>query len=192
MKAALLTIDFINDIVHKEGKMSSWEYLHEHHVLEKANIAIKIARKAKIPIIHVKVGFSSNYLECPPKSPLFGKAKQLNALQLGTWGTEFYPNLDVHGEDLVIIKHRVSPFYATGLEAVLRAQGIDTLFIMGVTTHMAVGATAREGHDRDYQMVILEDCCGAKSADLHKNALGIITFIAQLIKVEDLENKLKG
>lgn len=54
-------------------------------------------------------------------------------------------------EDAVVVKHRISPFYATGLEAVLRAQRVERLVIAGVSSTWAVQAAARDAHDRDYR-----------------------------------------
>ena len=85
MKQLLLLIDFINEIVHPDGKRSGTSaYVAEHYVMQHANEAIAIAREKELPIVHVKVGFSPNYIECPLHSPLFGKSKQDEALQLGT------------------------------------------------------------------------------------------------------------
>jgi nicotinamidase-related amidase len=69
----------------------------------------------------------------------------------------------------------VSPFYSTTLEAQLRAQGVTKIYCSGVSTQAVVQATVREGHDRDYEMVVLEDCCAAASAEEHRNSIGSIT-----------------
>ncbi len=64
--SALIVIDFINDIVHPEGKIPSCaEYVEKYDVIANANKYISEARKDVIPIIHVKVGFSKNYMELP-------------------------------------------------------------------------------------------------------------------------------
>jgi nicotinamidase-related amidase len=34
-----------------------------------------------------------------------------------------------------------------------------------------VQAAVREGHDRDYEMIVLEDCCCALSAEEHEGAM---------------------
>ena len=186
-KTALLVIDFINDIVHPDGKISNAAtYVKEQQVIERANQAITTARKQKIPILFVKVGFSANYLECPVSSPLFNRAKQLQALQLHTWGTEFHQALDIKPNDPVIVKHRVSAFYATGLEAFLRANQVQQLYICGVSTDMAIQTTAREAYDRDYQVVIIKDACGAMTQELHENAIKSLERLATVLSVSQL------
>ena len=32
-------------------------------------------------------------------------------------------------------------------------------------------ATVREGHERDYEIVVIEDCCGTRSEEEHQNAV---------------------
>jgi nicotinamidase-related amidase len=187
-KAALLVIDFINDIVDPNGKIAaSASYIAEHQVIEKANEAMAFARNNNIPVILVKVGFTAGYLECPEHSPVFGKAKQYKALQLGTWGTEFHEKLKIEPQDLIIIKHRISAFYATALEAILRANQIDTLLLSGVSTHMAIASTAREAHDRDYQVVIIGDACGTANQALQDTTLEILGKVSKIIKTSELK-----
>lgn len=191
MSKLLLVIDFINEIVHKDGKFGQYNapYCTEHNVLENANKAIKAARKNHIPIAHVKVGFSKSYLECPESSPIFSNAKKFKALELDTWATEFHELMDVKDQDYVITKHRISAFYNTDLECVLRANRINEIIIIGVATHMTVELTAREAHDRDYIVTVLEDACGDGDLETHITSINSIRNIATVDLVMDWVNE---
>jgi nicotinamidase-related amidase len=83
--------------------------------------------------------------------------------KLGTWGTEVHSALAPQPGDFDIVKHRVSPFYATNLEPVLRANQIQRLYLSGVSSSGAVLSAAKDGHDRDYDVFVLDDCCCALS-----------------------------
>ena len=84
MKTVLLVMDLINDIAHPKGKIArSSGYIEKHQVIDKANRLIKWARGKDIPIGFVTLGFSKGYPECPKHSPIFGKAIENQALQLG-------------------------------------------------------------------------------------------------------------
>lgn len=171
-QTALLVIDFINDIAHIQGKIArSAERIEKNHVMEHANQAIAFAREKNYLLIFVKVGFHPGYPDCPKHSPLFGAAAQHGALLLGSWGTEFHEKLHVKTSDLVVVKHRVNAFYCTPLEAILRAQGVQTLVLSGTATNMTVEHTAREAHDRDYSVHILQDACETATEEAHKAAL---------------------
>lgn len=192
MKAALLVIDFINEIVHEKGKAPSCAaFVKAHDTLSKANQAIEIARRHKIPVIFVKVGFGAGYPEVPPASPVFSGAPSKAAFQLGEWGCEFHEELYYKKGDSVVVKHRISPFYATDLEAYLRAGQIDTIFISGVSTNNAVQACARDAHDRDYRVCVLDDTCGAKNEETHASALALMKDFSMIIPVAEFEAQLK-
>ncbi len=96
MSKALVIIDFINDIVDKNGKIPSCaEQVSAHHVIDNANRCHSMGKKDNnLPCIFVKVGFQSRYLELPHHSPMFWqRLQQYRALELDQWGTEFHPNL---------------------------------------------------------------------------------------------------
>lgn len=189
--ATLLVIDFINDIVNEKGKIPSCAaFVKENNIIQNANTAIKFARENGINPIFIKVGFESGYHELPKNSPVFGGAGKKDALKLGEWGTEFHEDLNYASTDSVIVKPRISPFYATQLEAFLRAAHIDTIFISGVSTNNAVQAAARDAHDRDYRVVILENACGAKNKEIHDNTLGLLKDFSTVCLVDDMKSFL--
>jgi biuret amidohydrolase len=188
MKTAFIGLDYIVDITCLEGKIGrSAKQVIERHVIAHANQAIALARSKAWLIIQVKVGFSASYVEQPKQSPLFGQVHSLTALNLAEPGTHFHPQLDVQADDVVIIKHRVSPFYATGLAAVLSANAIERLIVAGVSSTLVVQSTVREAHDRDYQVLVLEQACAAPSSEEHHNAMQLLTSIARLVTIHDLK-----
>lgn len=178
MKDAIyLVLDMENDLVHADGPSGKGPYgeqVRSRRVLENTRVALDKARAAGLHIGFVRVGFSPDYRECPPNSPIFSGARKNGIFKLGTWGTEVHPDLAQQGSDFDIVKHRVSPFYATSLEAILRAQGIRRIYCSGISTNAVVQAMVREGHDRDYEVVVLEDCCCALSPEEH--ALAVQSF----------------
>ena len=131
----------------------------EREVLARTAAAIAAARAAGALVGYVRVGFSPDYREARRASPIFSGARANGIFQLGTPGTEVHPALAPAAADFDIVKHRVSPFYGTSLEPICRARGIERLVMCGVSTNGVVHSGAREAHDRDYDVVILEDCC---------------------------------
>jgi len=169
-----LVLDMMNDLIHEEGISSKGPYgeqVRSRHIVKNTRIAIDKARAAGIPVGFVRVGFSPDYRECPPNSPIFNKARDNNIFKLGEWGTETHPDLGQQAGDFDIVKHRVSPFYATTLEAILSAKGITRIYCSGISTNAVVQATVRDGHDRDFEMVILEDCCCGLTIEEHEIAM---------------------
>ncbi|MFQ2909445.1 cysteine hydrolase family protein [Aeromonas allosaccharophila] len=187
MNKALLVIDFINDIAHPDGRIAaSAAHVLEQDAIAHANQALAHARAHGWLVVLIKVGFDGGYQLQPKGSPMFGRAHQLGALSLTDPGTDFHPDLDVQPGDLVLAKPRVSPFYGTALEPALRANHIDHLYLCGVSTSWAIQAAARDGHDRDYTITILEDACAAVDATEHHTSLRMLGRIAEIIKVAQL------
>jgi nicotinamidase-related amidase len=178
-----LVLDMENDLVHEDGpngKAAYGEQVRARDVIANTRRAIDKARAAGVPVGFVRVGFSPDYRECPPNSPIFSGARKAGIFKLGTWGTEVHPALGQQAGDFDIVKHRVSPFYATGLEAILRARGITRIYCSGISTNAVVQATVREGHDRDYEVVVIEDACCATSAEEHAASMkGLQRFCRQ-------------
>lgn len=188
-KSIFLVMDMLNDLVAEDG-FSAKGYgvqIKERGVLESTAKAIAEARKTGVPIGYVRIGFSDDYRECPPASPIFSGARNNDIFKLGTWGTEVHEALAPQPGDFDIVKHRVSPFYATSLEAILRANGIERVILCGVSTNGVVHSGAREAHDRDYDVVILEDCCAGVTADEHIHAVACLDRYATITTIDQFE-----
>ena len=184
---ALIVLDLENDLIHPEGKLAlSSKMVVENRVISKANAVIQQARQCNALVIFVRVGFSQNYVECPVTSPLFSYVQQAQALQLNTWGTEFDKNLDVRENDVMITKHRVSAFYATSLQAILTARQIQQVILCGISTDFAVQTTAREAHDRDYRVSIVQDACAANSIEEHRNTIQLLEKFCTIVNSNNL------
>ncbi len=184
-----LVLDMMNDLVHADGPNGNAPYgqqARERRIVENTRVAIDKARAAGIPVGFVRVGFSPDYRECPPNSPIFSGARKSDIFKLGGWGTETHPDLDQRPEDFDIVKHRVSPFYATTLDAILSANNIKRIYCSGISTNAVVQAMVREGHDRDYEIVVLEDCCCGLTTKEHEIAMESFKRFCQISQSTDV------
>lgn len=186
-KKALIMIDYINDIVHPQGKISSCaKMLGEKGIIEKANSVLTMARKNNFLIIWIKVGFNSNYSEVSDNSPIFKRAKTHQALIQHTWGTELISGLEYQNHELIIFKNRINPFYATNLELVLRTNNIEQIYLAGVSTEWAIEAATRDAHDKDFIVSIIEDLCASSNEETHNMSIKTMSRIAKIINSEEL------
>ena len=119
---ALLILDMINDVIHPDSPVAQGaQTAMDKGIIQKANTLSRGIRAQGGQVIFFKVGFSHHYQECPTQPwSLFKQAPENRAYELGQWGTELHKDLQHSEEDLVLVKHRVSPFYATPLEAILK------------------------------------------------------------------------
>ena len=181
MRSIYLVLDMENDLVAEEGpngKGPLGAQVRARGIIPRTAAAIAKARAAGVPIGYVRVGFSPDYREAPSTSAIFNGAKQHGLFKLGTWGTEVHKDLAPQPGDFDIVKHRVSPFYATNLEAILRAHGIQRIFCSGVSTIAVVQGAVRDAHDRDYVVTVLEDCCACPTPEDHEAAIRVLQRFA--------------
>ncbi len=77
----------------------------------------------------------------------------------GSPALSLLPELAPAAGDYDIPKHRWSAFQGTWLELSLRARGIDTVLLVGGSTHVGIAATAYAGRDLDFHVVVVADAC---------------------------------
>jgi ureidoacrylate peracid hydrolase len=76
---------------------------------------------------------------------------------------------------LVVDKVRFDAFQWTSLEPLLRGLGVAALMICGVVTNICVETTARSAFMRDFPVILLADCCAAKTRRLHDLSIEVLS-----------------
>jgi ureidoacrylate peracid hydrolase len=110
---------------------------------------------------------------------------RLRDLAEGSEGYALWPEMRPADGDLFVRKLRYSAFIqgASGLEAQLRARGIDTVLITGVSTNVCCESTARDAMMIGFRVIMVPDCLAAMSAAEHEASL--ITFALYFGDVTD-------
>jgi nicotinamidase-related amidase len=186
---AVLFIDFINELVDPKGKLAGKGYAdfeQRHGTLDRVDRLLALARNRGYAVCHVGVHFSGDYKEQPETSPLFGAAKTRGVLAGGTWGAEFHAKAAPLPAEACITKHRVSAFYGTPLELLLRTCGVRRVLVAGCATDLAVQTAVRDAHDRDFATVAVGDCCIAASDEDHYQTLRLLGKVASVLTLEQI------
>ena len=195
-KTAILVMDCQDDVVHEDGKVGKvagglTDRIKEKNILGKISELAAVGRAANVPIIHVRHAYRPDYADLPDNIPFFRGMKEMQAMQDGTWGAEIHADLRPEPQDIVITKTRVSSFYASSLEGILRAQGITHLVLTGIATDGVVEGTARDGADRGYSIIIPEDCCTATVEEAHQMILGgMLAALTTVCTADDVTQAL--
>jgi len=80
-------------------------------------------------------------------------------------------SLDVKDSDAVLRKTRYSAFVGTDLERMLRSNGVKSLAITGLTTHLCCDSTARDAFMKDFAVFFVVDATATWTEDLHVSSL---------------------
>ena len=70
--------------------------------------------------------------------------------------------------DVLIEKQWASAFHKTDLDARLRAQGVDSVVVTGLTTSGCVRATAVDALQYDYRVVLAREAVGDRNSAAHQ------------------------
>ena len=137
------------------------------------------ARAAGVPCLFTRVEYSADGHE---GGVFFKKIAALNCFVAGNPLGDFTAELVPLPGDAVITKHYPSAFFGTGLAETLRAQGIDTLLITGLSTSGCVRATAVDAICHGFIPLVVTDAVGDRDAGIHTaNLFDIAAKSAELV-----------
>jgi nicotinamidase-related amidase len=95
----------------------------------------------------------------------------------------------LHASDTLIEKTHASAFHGTGLADLLAEQGIDSLVVTGLTTSGCVRASAVDGLQHNFKVVIVEEATGDR--DLAAHNANLYDLNAKYVDVLPLEETLQ-
>jgi ureidoacrylate peracid hydrolase len=155
-RTALLLIDCQVDFGAPDGAMARQgrDVTAAQAALAKAVALAEAARAGGVPVVFVR-------LLARPGEGLCVE---------GTRGADFIGPLPLPGE-MIVSKSRFSAFTGTGLAEQLRAQGIDTVVLAGLTTECCIQASAWAAFELGFQVTLAADACAAYENELHRHAL---------------------
>ena len=175
---ALVLIDLQNGIVAGDKGPRSGEAV----VAAAKDLAARF-REARAPVVLVHVGWR-NDAERPS-----GKVDKPMPIPPGGTPPEWMALADgLHGEgDIVVLKHHWGAFTGTDLDLQLRRRGVKTIVLAGIAMNFGVESTARAAWELSYDVVVVEDACTSRSAELHTFAVqNILPQIARVVRAEDV------
>jgi nicotinamidase-related amidase len=188
----LVLIDLQNDFLHPRGwyAKSGVDIGHMRRVIEPTRMLIEEAREAGVPIVWTRHGFRDETMGSFAAMRPFLRN---GGLRQGTWGYEIYDELTVEPHDWLSHKSRLSAFFQTDLEVILRGVGTETVLIAGVLTNQCVAATSKDASFRDFETIVVRECTGTTLPHLHEPALEMMKVgWAEVRSVEDTIAAVRG
>jgi len=86
----------------------------------------------------------------------------------GSKRAQITPELSAGLNDRVITKNKISPFYQTDLERMLKEVAADELVVGGIMTNLCVRSAVSDAYDRGYAIKVVTDTCVSDSAETNK------------------------
>jgi nicotinamidase-related amidase len=148
-------------------------------ILERSSRLAKAIREKGGAVVYVRVDFN-DFLKLPVDQPPAIPDGPLPA-EL----SEVVPEAGMLPGDLLVTKRHHGAFARTELENLLKAHGVETVVICGVSTSVGVEATVRQGTGLGFAFVVAEDACGAMAVEEHEYA--VKTIFPRLAKVRSAE-----
>jgi maleamate amidohydrolase len=115
------------------------------------------------------------------------RIEALNLLTPDSTWVQLDPRLDRQPGDELIEKQWASAFHKTDLDQRLRDRGVDSLVVTGLTTSGCVRATAVDGLQYDYRVVVPREAVGDRNEDAHAaNLHDMHAKYADVVSVADV------
>lgn len=191
-RTALVLIDLQNDFLHASGwyAKSGVDIDHMRRVIEPTKELIRHAREAAVPIVWTRHGYRDN--TAGPFATLRPFLRH-GGLRQDTWGYDICEEFEVEESDFLSHKSRLSAFYCTDLEVILRGVDAETVLFTGVLTNQCVAATSKDANFRDLKPIVVEECTGTTLPHLHEPALEMMKVgWAEVQSLADTTAELRG
>ena len=164
---ALILIDLQNDVLSDDGwyAKSGVDISHMQRVIEPTKRMLDGARAKGIPVIWTTHGLHNEI-----DAGVFWDTRPFlhgGGFRVGSWGHSIYDEYEVLPDEWIVDKRRLSAFFNTELDTILKGLAVETLIISGVLTNQCVAGTTKDAMYRDYKAIMIEDCCGTTVPELH-------------------------
>lgn len=177
-RTAIVVIDMQNDFCTPGGWVDhiGCDPTPDRAPIEPLRALLPVLRGAKVPVLWVNWGNRPDLANMPPNQihlykpqghgtglgdPLPGSGARV--LEKGSWAAAVVDELKPLPGDIEVDKYRISGFWDTPLDSILRNLGIRTVLFAGVNTDQCVLHSLTDANFLGYGCVLLSDCCATSS-----------------------------
>jgi nicotinamidase-related amidase len=179
-KTAILVIDMQNDFCHPDGWLAhiGVDVTPARAPINPLKTFLPQLRKVNVPIIWLNWGNRPDLLNISAglrhvynsTGDAIGLGDPLpkngaKVLMAGSWAAAVVDELEQKPEDISVDKCRMSGFWDTPLDSILRNLGKTTLLFGGVNADQCVMATLQDANFLGYDCILVKDCTATTSPE---------------------------
>jgi ureidoacrylate peracid hydrolase len=181
----MIVIDMQNDFCHEDGWLASIgvDVTPARAPIEPLAALLPKLRAAGVPVMWVNWGTRPDRLNLSPalrhvydpSGRGMGLGDKLaltghSVLQAGSWSAGIVDELTPPDGDIHVAKHRMSGFWDTPLDSIIRNLRLDTLLFGGVNLDQCVLHTLADANFLGYDTILVEDCAATTNPDFCREA----------------------
>lgn len=186
---AIVTVEVQADVVGEDSILPDLAAA-AHTMVPNLAALCRAARAAGATVCHATAVFRPDFFGSNTNARLFvATAKRRGSGAPGPFAPAvLHPGLGAEPGDVVVPRYQgLSALWDSGLDQILRNEGITTLVITGVSVNVAILSTVMDGVNRGYQVVVPRDAVAGVGADYVDAVLdNTIALLATLTTTADL------
>lgn len=179
-KAAIVIVDMQNDFCHPDGWLAhigvdvnpACDPISPLQKLlpglrDRAVTVLWLNWGNRADLLNISAGLRHVYNPTGDGIGLGDRLPKNNApvLESGSWAAAIVDELELAENDIRVDKYRMSGFWDTPLDSILKNLGKTTLFFAGVNIDQCVMATLQDANFLGYDCILLKDCAATTSPD---------------------------
>jgi nicotinamidase-related amidase len=179
-KTAIIVIDMQNDFCHPDGWLAhiGVNVTPARQPIEPLQQLLPQLRAVNVPVIWLNWGNREDLLNISaglhhvynPTGEGIGLGDRLpkngaKVLMVDSWAAAVVDELQPLPEDICIHKYRMSGFWDTALDSILKNLGITTILFTGVNADQCVFTTLCDANFLGYDCILIKDCTATTSPE---------------------------
>ena len=176
-RTAIVVVDMQNDFCHADGWLASIgvDVTPARTPIDPLRDLLPHLRDEGVPVIWLNWGNRPDRMNLSPSvlhvykpagtgtglgDPLANGAL---VLEEGSWAAAVVDELEIAPGDISVSKYRMSGFWDTPLDSILRNLRVETLLFAGVNVDQCVLATLIDANCLGYDCILIDDCAATTS-----------------------------
>ncbi len=141
------------------------------------------ARAAGVPVLFTRVEYEPGGAD---GGMFFRKVPALRCFERGNPLADWVDAPRPSPGEVVVTKQYASAFFGTNLASTLRAQGVDTVVLCGLSTSGCVRASGVDAVQHGFRPVVVADACGDRAPEPHlANLFDLDAKYADVVSLAD-------